>query len=174
MNGYILGVGIAGGLILSQTVRFMVKIYDLLVESEKKRDKSLQDLIDKSCVKLDTLSESLQKQAKDHNEKQWEFLREKANVMDKKMSLVLTKVTGSSDTSKGVYKTIIGMEEKAHKQARMMSDVIDEGAGVLSNNYKDLLEKYGDRKEVVEDEHNGLMPITTETILNIVRERMTT
>ena len=80
---------------------------------------------------------------KEEHQKQWDFLHDKADVMDKKLSLVLARVMKSSAGSSGNYKTIIGMTEDSHSK---IVDVLNEGSGKLSDEFKVLLRRFVDER----------------------------
>jgi hypothetical protein len=146
-NYYLLLGGLAAGLVLSQTVTFLGKAYQLLVTSDQQRDKKFQELTDQNTSGLLALSNSLEAEIKAEHKKQWDFLKEKANVLDQKLSLVLTKVTCTSTTATGNYQTSIAQDAAGANKLHVMAEIVDEVGGAVSNNYKDLLAKFGERKE---------------------------
>ena len=159
MSYYLLG-GLIGGLILSQTVTFLRKTYELICEGDKRREAKLQDMKHNVQNEMIVLSQSLEKFMEAEQRKQWRFLTEKADVLDQKLSLVLTKVTCSSVTGTGTYQTSVGADGAGIKKLRVMSQMVDDVGGKISNTYKEWLAKFGERKE----------ELTTTKLVNDVAE----
>jgi len=151
MSYYLLLGGLGAGLVLSQTITFLRRAHELLVESDKRREASFNAKRLEITAGFEKLAENLKGEVAKEHQKQWEFLHEKASVLDQKLSLVLSKITTSSFTSNGTYKTSVGIDNPGIEQVKVMSKIIDEGSGVLSNHYKDLLKKYGTRKSDLVD-----------------------
>jgi len=138
-TGLLLG-GLIGGLLLSQGITFLRQINTLLENSELRKEQRIQDLTQelRDAFELEKV-----KHEKFLEEVCRRPLEKKAEVLDQKLSLVLSKLTSSS----GSYKTTIGIEEMGLKQTRDMNEIVKKAGGQLSENYTKILEKYAIRDD---------------------------
>jgi len=144
-NGYLLvGLGLLGGFVLSQINGIAQTCYKIVTLREKNKEKTLYNFLHKHDIACKNLQKEIQAQ-KTYN---WEFLKKSTELMDEKLSLVLTKLTSSS----GGYKTNMSIDANSLEQLREMNQIVENVGGEIVNNYKDALAKYSTRLADLEEE----------------------
>jgi hypothetical protein len=147
-------IGAVAGLVLSQLSYAFNKVYDIVYESEQRRDTVLHEKISTQEKRINKLIEQVQEQCDVRDE----FLRNKSLTLDKKLSLVMSKLVAQASTGKGDYKTSIGLGDTSMERVRKMEEMIQAGDGAVAQEFQRILHEYGERVDV----HGNDEPVEPE------------
>jgi len=152
MNYQEIVIGLVGGLFISQVSYAFNKVYDIIYRSEQRRDAIQKDKICENNKMLEDLVQNINKLFIEKGDELMErynnvtkVLNKKSVMIDKKLSLIMSKVVSHVSTPSGCYQTNISSDANSLSNVNRINEIIGEGDKTMAKTFNALLSEYENR-----------------------------